>query len=81
MFSPALNENLGFAECGEDLTVKQLISELAIKALVQAKLGSAKTYPFSHGEPGVMKSVLTPMRPSQSLTAWAVNSAPLSERI
>ncbi len=34
MVSPALNENLGFAERGEDLTVKQLISELAIKALI-----------------------------------------------
>ncbi len=34
VLTPALNEDLGFAWCVEDLTVKLLISELAIKALI-----------------------------------------------
>jgi hypothetical protein len=38
-------------------------------------------YPFSHGLPGSMYSVVTPTRPSHPLTALAVNSGPLSDRM
>ena len=38
-------------------------------------------YPFSQGLPGSMNRVPTPILPSQALTALAVNSGPLSERI
>ena len=37
--------------------------------------------PFSQGEPGSMNSVVTPSSASQSRTALATNSGPLSERM
>jgi hypothetical protein len=71
LLSPLFCNHPGFYERIEDLTVQELISQLAIEEFDVAVLPEL---------PGSMKSVLTPSRCDQSRTISEVNSGPLSER-
>lgn len=66
---PPLKQDLRLEECAEDLPIEQFISELSDKRF---------HIPFAQGLPGSINSVLTPTDSSHLLTAFAVNSEPLS---
>ena len=68
---PALDEDLGFQQGVDAVPIATRGAQRAVEGFHIAVLP---------GLPGSMKSVVTPTRVSQSRTAVAVNSGPLSER-
>src|SRR5436190_8188106 len=70
--SPALDDDLGFTQRVEDLTVEQFVAQARVEAFDEAVLPRAA---------GGDVSGLRPDAPIHSCTAVATNSGPLSERM
>ena len=72
MMSPSFDQHFSLLQRVEDFHVQYLVSELAVEALIVTVL---------LGDPGAINIVFTPTLASQFLTALAVNSGPLSDRM
>jgi hypothetical protein len=73
MFDPLPNDDLGSFKTVEDLSIKQVDSESAVKALTKTILPGATG--FNVG------AVFTPMPDNQLRSSFAINSGPLSLRM
>ena len=56
----SLDEDLGFPESVEDISVQELVAQARLKLSM---------YPFSQGDPGSMRAVRTPTVPIHCRTA------------
>ena len=72
VLSPAFDEHLRFLQRVEDFSAQKLVAELSVEGLVVSVLP---------GDSRFDEQGSAPILPSQALTALAVNSEPLSERI
>ena len=90
--SPSLNDNLRFTQAAKQFPIQAFIPQLVVEALDVPILMSLPLHPAgcltavylaplgSHGEPGFIYIVFTWLSSSQSCTAYAMNSGPLSLR-